>query len=146
MEKIIEFFEKAITIPDLMESKQREIARLKELAYSLSAVDTSGERVQTSRNIDCKYAELINKAADLEMELLEDTSELLDHQREVGRVIDKLSNPVWRVVMRDLYIHGLTVKEIAAKRSYSERRVYQIRGQSLEECKEFHLISEVNAI
>ena len=138
----IEFFEKAITIPEMIESKQREIARLKELAYSLSAVNTEGERVQTSKNIDCKYAELINKAVDLEMEILEDASELLDHQREVGKVIDQLSDQTCRLVMRDLYIHGLSVKEVAKKRNYSERRIYGFRAVALEECKEFHTISE----
>jgi hypothetical protein len=139
---MIEFFEKAIAIPELIESKQREIKRLKTLAYSLSAVDTSGERVQTSKNIDCKYAELINKAVDLEMEILEDTSEMLDYQREVGRLIDKLSDPTCRLIMRDLYIDGLSVKEVAIRRNYSERRIYSLREESLEECKKFHTISE----
>ena len=139
---MIEFFEKALLIPELIESKQREIKRIKALAYSLTAVTTEGERVQTSRNIDCKYAELIAKAVDLEMEILDDTQDMLDHQREVGKVIDQLSSPILKLVMRDLYIDGLSVKEVAKKRGYSERRVYQLRGQSLEECKEFRTISE----
>jgi hypothetical protein len=139
---MIEFFEKALLIPDLIESKQQEIKRIKALAYSLTAVNTEGERVQTSKNTDCKYAELINKATDLEMEILDDTQEMLDYQREVGRVIDGLSNPACRLVMRDLYIHGLSVKETARRRNYSERRVYQLREVSLEECKKFRTISE----
>jgi hypothetical protein len=139
---MLAFFEKAITIPQLIESKMAEIKRLKALAYSLSAVSNEGERVQASKNTDCKYAELINKAVDLEMEILEDAQEMLDHQREVGRVIDKLSNPICRLVMRDLYIDGLSVKEVAKRRSYSERRIYYFRDVSLEECKKFHIISE----
>ena len=136
------FFEKAIMIPELIESKQGEVRRLKALAYSLSAVDNSGERVSASRNIQCKYAELINKAADLEAEILEDTQKLLDYQRKVAKVIDGLSKPIHRLVMRDLYIHGLSVKEVARKRGYSERQIYNFRGQSLKECREFHTISE----
>lgn len=139
---MIEFFEKAITIPELIESKQGEIKRLKALACSLSAVSTEGERVQASKNTDCRYAELINKAVDLEMEILDHLQEMLDHQREVGRVIDQLSNPTCRLVMRDLYIDGLSVKEVAARRNYSERRIYDLRAISLEECKKFHLISD----
>lgn len=139
---MIEFFEKALLIPDLIESKQREIGRLKELAYSLAAVSTEGERVKTSKNTACKYAELINKAADLEAEILDDTRDMLDYQREVGKLIDQLSNPVWRLVMRDLYIHGLPVKEVARRRNYSERRIYDFREEALKECKKFHTISE----
>jgi DNA-directed RNA polymerase specialized sigma24 family protein len=139
---MIEFFEKAIAIPELIESKQREIKRLKTLAYSLSAVNTEGERVQTSRNTQCKYAELINKATDLEIEILDDTSEMLDYQREVGKLIDKLSDPMLKLVMRDLYIDGLTITEVAKRRNYSERRIYSFRDLALEECKKFHTISE----
>lgn len=142
MEKIIEFFEKAITIPQLIDSKLAEIKRLKSLAYSLSAVSTEGERVQASRNTQCKYAELIDKATDLEAEILDDASEMLDYQREVGKVIDKLSDPMCRLVMRDLYIDGLSAKEVAERRNYSERRIYSFRELSFEECKKFHLISE----
>ena len=143
---MIEFFEKALLLPDLIESKQREIKRLKELARSLSAVDTSKERVQSSKNVDCKYAELIHKAVDLELEILDDTSEMLDYLREIGQVIDRLSDPMCRLVMRDLYVDGLSVKEVARRRNYSERRVYQIRDQSLEECKKFRLISLEDAL
>lgn len=141
MDKIVEYFEKAIMIPQLIDSKMAEIKRLKSLAYSLSAVSTEGERVRTSRNTACKYAELINKAADLEAEILDDASEMLDYQREVGKVIDKLSDPTCRLVMRDLYIDGLTAKEVAEHRNYSERRIYGFREIALKECKEFHLIS-----
>jgi hypothetical protein len=137
-----EFFEKALLLPDLIESKQQEVARVKELAYSLTAINNEGERVSSSKNIACKYAELINKAADLEAEILDDTQEMLDYQREVGRVIDQLSNPIWKLVMRDLYIHGLSAKQVALRRNYSNRRVYQIRDASIEECEKFHTISE----
>lgn len=139
---MIEFFEKAILLHELIDSKVAEIKRLKDLAYSLTAVDTSGERVQQSRNVACKYAELIEKAADLEAEILEDTSEMLDYQREVGKVIDQLSDPMCKLVMRDLYVHGLPAKEVANRRNYSERRIYMFREKSLKECREFHLISE----
>ena len=136
------FFEKAIAIPDLIESKQSEAQRLRALAYSLSAIDSSSEYVSSSRNVQCKYAELINKATDLETEILDDAQELIDYQMEVGKVIDKLSDPMCRLIMRDLYIEGLTAKEVARKRGYSERRIYDFRSKSLKECKEFHLISE----
>jgi hypothetical protein len=146
MDKIVSFFEKALLLPELIESKQGEIKRLKELAYSLAAVNTEGERVSSSKNTACKYAELIVKAADLEAEILDDTQEMLDYQREVGKVIDKLSKPMHKLVMRDLYIYGLSVKEIAVRRNYSERRIYDFREESLKECKEFHLISFEDAI
>lgn len=142
MDKVKNFFEKAIIIPALIESKQREVKRLKTLAYSLSGVNNEGERVQSSKNTSCKYAELINKAADLENEILEDVQKLLDYQAEVGKVIDKLSNPMCRLIMRDLYIDGLTAKEIARKRNYSESSVYKFRSRSLKECRELQQITK----
>jgi DNA-directed RNA polymerase specialized sigma24 family protein len=76
------------------------------------------------------------------MEILDDTSEMLDYQREVGKLIDKLSDPMLKLVMRDLYIDGLTITEVAKRRNYSERRIYSFRDLALEECKKFHTISE----
>lgn len=127
------FFEKALLLPELIESKQMEVKRLKELAYSLTAICNDGEKVKSSRNTACKYAELIDRATDLEAEILDDAQEMLDYQREVGKTIDKLSDPMCRLVMRDLYIHGLSAQEIAKRRNYSVRRIYEIREKSLKE-------------
>ena len=129
-----EFFEKAIKIPELIESKQNEICRLKKLAYSLTAVNNEGDRVQSSKNIGCKYAELINKAVDLEAEILDDVQKLIDYQKEVSEVIDKLSDPTCRLIMRELYLDGLSVKDVAHKHGYSIRHIYGLRSKSIKEC------------
>lgn len=141
MDDIRSFFDRVSIIPELIESKTNEIKRLHELAYSLSAVDTSGERVQQSRNIACKYAELIDKAADLELELLDDKIKLLDYQRVAGRAIDQCSMPDWIPVLRDLFIEGLPCKTVARKRHYSERQIQNIKNKFFEECTQFHSIS-----
>ena len=146
MYKTLEFFEKTLMIPAMIESKQNEIRRLKDLARSLSAVDSSSERVSQSRNVQCKYAELINKAADLEAEILDDVQKLIDYQIEVGKVIDRLPKPICRVVMRELYINGLSVKEVAYKLGYTTRSIYGFRKNAVKDCTKFRLLSPENAL
>ena len=146
MDEVMEFFDRALAIPELIESKQNEIKRIKELAYSLSAIDNSGERVSTSRNTSCKYAELINKAADLEAELLDDVQELMDYQRRVGKVVDKIPEPICRAVMRYLYIDRLPVKEVAKKLNRSTRSIYGLREKSAQYCTKLCLLSPQNSL
>ena len=139
----VDYFEDALMTPQLIESKRSEVRRLRYLASSLSGVDTTGERVSSSRDIKCRYAELIDKAVDLENEILEDVNKMLDRQREMGRIIDSLPNPIWKLIMRDLYIDGLSVKKTAKKRKCSEKSVYNYKKQVLSYLR---LLSEGNAL
>lgn len=133
-------FEKLILMRQLIESKQDEVKRLRYLAASLSGVDNTGEKVRSSGNTKCRHAELIDKAVDLENEILEDINRMLDYQREVGEAIDSLPNQMWRLVMRDLYIDGLTAGETAKRRGISIRTVQNYKREIV------HLLSRPNAL
>lgn len=132
--------EKYYILPQLIDAKIEEIRRLRELSVSITSADPSREFVQGGSQVQCRFADIINRIIDLENELNDEVIEMLDCEIEAKGFIETVKDPVLRVFLHYYYIDRLTIEQIAQKMNYSIRQLYRIKSKSR------HLMSQENAI
>lgn len=116
----------------LIESKLEEIKRLRELATSISIPDLSKERTSGGNQVQCRFAEIVDKLVDLECEILQEVDDYVEQEKEMRNVINQLPKPEWQLIMQYRYVEGLSFEEIAEELNYSVRQIYNMRKDIFE--------------
>lgn len=126
---------KCYYLPQLIASKTEEIKRLRELSESISGADPSREFIPGGPQVQCRFAEIIDKVIDLESEILDDINELLDMQKEAHKIIDAVQDDTERLILQYYYIDRLEMDEIASEMGYCPRQAYRIKKNALKKIK-----------
>jgi hypothetical protein len=126
---------KCYYLPQLIASKTEEIKRLRDLSESIPGVDPSREFIPGGPQVQCRFAEIIDKVIDLENEILDDINELLDVQKEAHRIIDAVQDDTERLILQYYYIDRLEMEDIASEIGYSPRQAYRIKKNALKKIK-----------
>ena len=111
---------------------QSRIDEINELeAGLLSSPKWTDVKVQSGqvRKIDDVYTQLIT----MKQEIERDIKEILDRKLELIRLINKLSNPKFRTVLRMTYINKMYVDDICDKMEISRTTFYTWRGLAISE-------------
>lgn len=111
---------------------QSRIDEINELeAGLLSSPKWTDVKVQNGqvRKIDDVYAQLIT----MKQEIERDVKEIIDRKLELSRLINKLSNPKFRTVLRMTYINKMYVDDICDKMEISRTTFYTWRGLAISE-------------
>ena len=111
---------------------QSRIDEINELeAGLLSSPKWTDVKVQSGqvRKIDDVYAQLIT----MKQEIERDIKEIIDRKLELSRLINKLSNPKFRTVLRMTYINKMYVDDICDKMEISRTTFYTWRGLAISE-------------
>ena len=111
---------------------QSRIDEINELeAGLLSSPKWTDVKVQNGqvRKIDDVYAQLITVKQEIEC----DIKEIIDRKLELSRLINKLSNPKYRTVLRMTYINKMYVDDICDKMEISRTTFYTWRGLAISE-------------
>lgn len=111
---------------------QSRIDEINELeAGLLSSPKWTDVKVQSGqvRKIDDVYAQLIT----MKQEIERDVKEIIDRKLELSRLINKLSNPKYRTVLRMTYINKMYVDDICDKMEISRTTFYTWRGLAISE-------------
>ena len=82
-----------------------------------------------SRKVDDVYTQLIVMKEAIE----QDTAEIIDRKLELGRMINKLTNPKHRTILRMTYITKTYIEDICDKLSISKSSYYSMRKVAIEE-------------
>lgn len=119
-------------LQDLDMDIQSRIDEINELeAGLLSSPKWTDVKVQSGqvRKIDDVYAQLIT----MKQEIERDVKEIIDRKLELSRLINKLSNPKYRTVLRMTYINKMYVDDICDKMEISRTTFYTWRGLAISE-------------
>lgn len=111
---------------------QSRIDEINELeAGLLSSPNWSEVKVKGGqpRKIDDVYTQLIT----MKQEIEQDTNAIINRKLELGRMINKLSNPKHRTILRMTYINKMYVEDICEKLSISKSSYYGMRKVAIEE-------------
>ena len=111
---------------------QSRIDEINELeAGLLSSPKWTDVKVQSGqvRKIDDVYAQLITMKQEIEC----DFKEIIGRKQELSRLINKLSNPKFRTVLRMTYINKMYVDDICDKMEISRTTFYTWRGLAISE-------------
>ena len=129
MSKAKEFLTELQSLDMDIQSRIDEINELE--AGLLSSPKWTDVKVQSGqvRKIDDVYAQLIT----MKQEIERDVKEIIDRKLELSRLINKLSNPKYRTVLRMTYINKMYVDDICDKMEISRTTFYTWRGLAINE-------------
>lgn len=119
----------------MIASKTEEIKRLRELSKSIPGGDPSREFIPGGPQVQCRFAEIIDKAIDLESEILDEINELLDLQKAAHEIINSVQDDTERLILQYYYIDRLGMGEIATEIGYTLRQTQRIKKRALEKVK-----------
>lgn len=112
---------------------QSQIDEINELeAGLLSSPKWSEVKVKGGqpRKVDDVYAQLIT----MKQEIERDIKEIIDRKLELSRLINKLSNPKYRTVLRMTYINKMYVDDICdSLGGISSPTYYRLKKQAMKE-------------
>jgi DNA-directed RNA polymerase specialized sigma subunit len=112
---------------------QSRIDEINELeAGLLSSPKWTDVKVQSGqvKKIDDVYAQLIT----MKQEIEHDIKEIIDRKLELSRLINKLSNPKYRTVLRMTYINKMYVDDICdSLGGISSPTYYRLKKQAIKE-------------
>lgn len=131
-------FLRVILTKKLIESKLEEIKSLRELATSISIPDLSKERTSGGLQVQCRFAEIVDKLVDLESEILQEVDDYVEQEREMRKKINQLPKPEWQLIMQYRYVEGLSYEEIAERLNYSVRQIYNMRKEIFRYLERMH--------
>lgn len=131
----INVLNKCYYLPLLIASKTEEINRLRSLSESIPGVDPAREFIPGGPQVQCRFAEIIDKVIDLESEILDEINEMLDLQKEARKIINSVQDSTERVVLQYYYIDRLGMEDIADEIGYTLRQTYRIKKKALEKIK-----------
>lgn len=126
---------KCYYLPQLIESKTEEIKRLRGLSESIPGADPSREFIPGGPQVQCRFAEIIDKVIDLEGEILDEINELLDLQKEAHKIINAVQDDTERLILQYYYIDRLSMEDIASEIGYTLRQTYRIKKKALGKIK-----------
>lgn len=123
-----------------IQSRIDEINELK--AGLLSSPKWTDVKVQSGkvRKNDDVYAQLITMKDAIE----QDTNAIIDRKLELGRMINQLSNPKHRTILRMAYINKMYVDDICDKMEISRTTFYTWRNVAISELDEVLERMELN--
>ena len=109
-----------------------ELERLRTIAYSIGAVDTSKDKVKTGKVSDI-VGGAVPAIVDLEKEINEKIREYRVKKQEIESTIDKVADCKVRAVLLKRYIYFYKWDDIANSLNKTVQRVYQLHRAGLEE-------------
>lgn len=115
----------------MINNKLIEIAQLKELACSISAIQT-GERVQTTPNYD-KIGTAYVKIDEMERKLDKLIDTYVDKKNHIIGQIDGIEDEMLYNILFARYIERKTFEKIATELEYSWRQIIRLHGKALKQ-------------
>lgn len=130
-----EYLNQAYKLNEKIKDKQERIAYLDELSKTLSAIDYSKDRVQTSQASDAQYVNILARIDELKDEINQSLLKLGDLQIEINRAIDAVEDVTCSLFLSKKYVLMKTMEEIAEDMGYSVGHIYKIQDKALEAFK-----------
>lgn len=115
----------------MINNKLIEIVQLKELACSISAIQT-GERVQTTPNYD-KIGTAYAKIDEMERKLDKLIDTYVDKKNHILGQIDGIEDEMLYNILFARYIERKTFEKIATELEYSWRQIIRLHGKALKQ-------------
>jgi DNA-directed RNA polymerase specialized sigma24 family protein len=109
-----EYLRQAHRLDQMIDSDLREVAALRELAVSVSAIGMT-ERVRSSRKTEAPYARCVETIVDLEEKIDREIDLLVELKEQIRTAISTVEDPDERMVLRYRYVNGFTWEQIGAE-------------------------------
>ena len=110
----------------MIENKLKEVENLRSIIYSTSAVQSNGDRIQTSKNPD-KISSYVSKIVDMEREV----DNIIDKRYEIVQEIESIPDTNMYDVLCQKFILDKDLKTIRLRGDISLKQVKRIYYNAL---------------
>ena len=119
-------------LDELINQKNQELDYLKHKVATISGIDYSKDRVQTSMFGDAPYTNIITRIVDLSSEIDSEIDRFVDKKHRIINQIQQIESVDEMKVLHKRYIQFLTFEKIAVDMNYTIRNIYFIHGRALQ--------------
>lgn len=119
-------------IDNEIDSKIKLLEDLRARAMSIGSLEVK-DKVQSSGGLD--FSDWMDRYVDLQKEVTDKVDELIVLKQRIISQIDKVENPVHRLVLVNHYLRDMSLMEIAADYNYNYSYIKNIHGHALLEFK-----------
>lgn len=137
--KAKEYLQQLKRLDELINQKIKEVTDLRERAISVSGIDYSKDKVQTSSSGDAPYANIVTRIIDLSAEVDAEINKFVDEKHKIINQIQQLQNVEEMTILHKRYIEYLSFERIAVDMNYTIRNIYFIHGRALQSFEKMFL-------
>ena len=132
-----QYLQQAFYLNQQIETDQRELEKLRALAETVPSIKQTEERVQTGGPVD-RVSEIVAKIVDLEAEIQGEIDSYVTMQMTIRKIISRVKNKKWKVILKRRYIHFEKWEQIAEKTHQDLRWVFRLHGKALQEIEKIN--------
>ena len=127
-----QYLRQAYKLNELIKDKKERLAYLQDMQGSISAIDYSKDKVQTSQSGDAGFTIQVSTKMLLEAELEADIKRFEELYVEISHAIDDVEDTNCRLVLSKRYLLMKTWEQIADDIGYSLTQLHRIHKIALE--------------
>jgi hypothetical protein len=131
--KAKEYLQQLKRLDELINQKIKEVTDLRERATSVSGIDYSKDKVQTSPSGDAPFVKLIGKIADLEAEINAEIDSFVNEKHKIINQIQSLKNADYISLLFKRYVEFKKFEIIAIEMNFTYQYVLELHGCALRE-------------
>lgn len=133
--KVERFLNQAYRLNELIKSNNLEIAELNQLKISLSGIDYSKDRVQTTQSGEAAFTKVIDRIDELIRIIEKDNEEMLYLRLKIRNAINGVQDNEEKLLLKYRYLNFMTWEQICEEMNVSSRTAFRIRVSALNNVK-----------
>ena len=126
------YLKKVYRLRALIKSKTAEVEDLTDLALSISSLDYSRDKVDSSLQQGARFEDAIVKIDELRVEIKKDIEQLLLLKKQISDRIDKVKDNEAKLLLRLRYINYYKWETITEEMGISRSQVYRMHMKALK--------------
>lgn len=131
-----QYLKQAYRLNELIKSNQDELNALRESAISISGIDYSKDKVQSSKSSgDAGFVNIVAKIVELEDSINDDIAMCISLKNEIRTVINNVQDADEKILLRLRYINFYTWEQVCENMSVSLRTAHRIHSSALKNVK-----------
>lgn len=119
-------------IDNEIDSKIKLLEDLRARAMSIGSLEVK-DKVQSSGGLD--FSDWMDRYVDLQKEVTDKVDELIYLKQRIISQIDRVENPLHRIILVSHYLNDLSLRQIASKYNYDYSYIKNAHGNALLEFK-----------
>lgn len=126
-----QYLKQAYRLNELIHSNKQELADLRLLSDSISGMDYSKDRVQTSTSSDAGFTNIVAKIVELEKVINIDTERMLSLKLEIRESINAVQDNDEKLLLKYRYLNFMSWEDVCSFMKVSMRTAHRIHAAAL---------------
>ena len=129
--KVIDYLNRAYHLDQQIACKLEQVSRLRSLTQKVTA--SYGDGCSSHAHNNSSMEDAIVRLVDAEDELATKVIELVDVRMEIAKLIDRVPDSLYKLVLEKRYLCFMTWERIAADMNWTYRWTLSVHGKALRE-------------